>query len=277
MPATPNLFSDSKLIEAAVAFFADAESAVARTVDEVGDAMRDGEGWTSHSGVTFIQRPAVRGSQGALVEAILRKLGPRSGHEDEIRSTTWRGAAQWLTASERTPPEDAARLMLRTIGETADVTADLVIPNYTFRRAQGVSGARIGPVEILDSEIAKARVDALDNEHVRFAIDHGRGTSIRDSAVALFTSYWRRLDQEMVQRGLIRRPSGLEGVEFLGALHKVSAGVIGRVPRLTEAALEIACRRSADRIELYDFMVATERWALAQNFVESNPFRSMLK
>lgn len=113
--------------------------------------MRDGEGWTSHSGVTFIQRPAVRGSQGALVEAILRKLGPRSGHEDEIRSTTWRGAAQWLTASERTPPEDAARLMLRTIGETADVTADLVIPNYTFRRAQGVSGARIGPVEILES------------------------------------------------------------------------------------------------------------------------------
>lgn len=97
MPATPNLFSDSKLIEAAVAFFADAESAVARTVDEVGDAMRDGEGWTSHSGVTFIQRPAVRGSQGALVEAILRKLGPRSGHEDEIRSATWRGAAQWLT------------------------------------------------------------------------------------------------------------------------------------------------------------------------------------
>lgn len=196
MPATPNLFSDSKLIEAAVAFFADAESAVARTVDEVGDAMRDGEGWTSHSGVTFIQRPAVRGSQGALVEAILRKLGPRSGHEDEIRSATWRGAAQWLTASERTPPEDAARLMLRTIGETAEVTADLVIPNYTFRRAQGVSGARIGPVEILDSEIAKARVDALDNEHVRFAIDHGRGTSIRDSAVEVSypgTCWWVRV------------------------------------------------------------------------------------
>ncbi|MNH76573.1 Bacterial TniB protein [compost metagenome] len=102
-----------------------------------------------------------------------------------------------------------------------------------------------------------------------------RATVAEDAA--LFTSYWRRLDQEMVQRGLIRRPSGLEDVEFLGALHKVSAGVIGRVSRLTEAALEIACRRSADRIELYDFMLGTERWALAQNFVESNPFRSMLK
>lgn len=89
----------------------------------------------------------------------------------------------------------------------------------------------------------------------------------------LFATYWSHLDAEIIKRGLITTPSGLHDPEFLGALHKVSAGVIGRVSHLTRESLDIALRRGAERIELYDFTLATDRWAIPQGFGETNPFR----
>lgn len=91
----------------------------------------------------------------------------------------------------------------------------------------------------------------------------------------MFREFWLRLDAEIVQRDLIPRRSGLDGAEFLGALHKVSAGVVGTVSRLTGYAMEGALRRGRERIELCDFISATDRWAIEQNFVQMNPFRAI--
>ncbi|MNV88143.1 hypothetical protein D3C71_1823220 [compost metagenome] len=88
----------------------------------------------------------------------------------------------------------------------------------------------------------------------------------------MLRGYWERLDAEIVRLGLMRTSTGLFDPPFLGALHTVADGVIGRVSRLTEAALEIAIRRGHQRIELQDFSLATERWAMPQGFVKTNPF-----
>jgi hypothetical protein len=55
-------------------------------------------------------------------------------------------------------------------------------------------------------------------------------------------------------------------------LHAVTDGVIGRVSRLVEIALEIALRRNAPRIEKYDLALAVDRWAIPNGITESNPF-----
>ena len=48
-----------------------------------------------------------------------------------------------------------------------------------------MTGVQIGPVEILPSEAAKARVDALDIELLRFLVDGGRGSVFRNDAVEI--------------------------------------------------------------------------------------------
>lgn len=49
--------------------------------------------------------------------------------------------------------------------------------------------------------------------------------------------YWERLDQEIVRLGLMPEPTGLHHAEVVAALHTVTSGVVGRISRLTEAAL----------------------------------------
>lgn len=93
----------------------------------------------------------------------------------------------------------------------------------------------------------------------------------------LFRGFWQRLDVEIVARGLMPKPSGLDGPEFLGALHGVSGGVVGTVSRLAAHAMTIAMRRGAERIEIYDFVLATDRWAIPNNFCLVNPFRGILQ
>jgi hypothetical protein len=91
----------------------------------------------------------------------------------------------------------------------------------------------------------------------------------------LLRGYWERLDVETVRLGLMPKSSGLFDPAFLSALHAVSAGVIGRISRLTEAALEIAIRRGRERLDWEDFSLATERWAMPQGFVDVNPFAEL--
>jgi hypothetical protein len=100
-----------------------------------------------------------------------------------------------------------------------------------------------------------------------------RATVLEDQQ--LLRGYWERLEAEMVQLGLVARAGGYADPDFLAALHKVADGVIGRVSRLTEAALEICIRRGGDCITLADLSLATEQWAMPQGFVKANPFRSM--
>lgn len=91
----------------------------------------------------------------------------------------------------------------------------------------------------------------------------------------LLRGYWQRLDAEVVSRGLMVKSSSLFDSAFLGALHQCADGVIGRISRLIEAALEIAIRCKADRIDLSHITLATDRWALPQGFVKVNPFQDL--
>jgi hypothetical protein len=54
---------------------------------------------------------------------------------------------------------------------------------------------------------------------------------------------------------------------------EVSDGVVGRVSRLFEVAIEIALRRGSDTLDIVDLSLAVDRWALDHNFADRNPFR----
>lgn len=90
----------------------------------------------------------------------------------------------------------------------------------------------------------------------------------------LLTRFANELDEAIVREGLMQRPAGLSHPWISGCLHEVSDGVIGRISRLMCVALEIACRRNAECIEVFDLALAVDRWALEQGFTKLNPFRS---
>ena len=97
-------------------------------------------------------------------------------------------------------------------------------------------------------------------------------TSVDDQK--LLRGFCRQLDIQIVEKGLLPKRSNLEDPKILASLYEVSGGVIGRVVRLTHAALESALRRGADWIETYDLALAVDRWAIPQGFVKRNPFAS---
>lgn len=84
--------------------------------------------------------------------------------------------------------------------------------------------------------------------------------------------FLRRLDEAMVERGILRRPSGLGRPLLRAATHEVTGGVLGRAVNLIRVALSRALRREADMIELCDLSVATREWAVDQGVTLVNPF-----
>lgn len=90
---------------------------------------------------------------------------------------------------------------------------------------------------------------------------------------SLFAGFVERLERVLVDEGIFPEASALREAGLLPALFEVSKGVIGRVVRLFQAALEIAIRRDARRIEPFDFAEAIDRWAIPQGFIDQNPIR----
>lgn len=88
----------------------------------------------------------------------------------------------------------------------------------------------------------------------------------------LFATFVAKLEQVVVERGVLPEPSNLAGDNLLPGLFEVSDGVIGRLCRLFEAALVHALRRHANKLERADISWATEHWAMEQAFVDRNPF-----
>ena len=91
--------------------------------------------------------------------------------------------------------------------------------------------------------------DARDDEVL------GRLLALNESGV-----YAAALDQAMIKRGILTEPGALRDPWAVQCLHSVTDGVIGRVSRLLEIALEIALRRGATRIERYDLALAVDDW-----------------
>lgn len=92
----------------------------------------------------------------------------------------------------------------------------------------------------------------------------------------LFAVFVAKLEAVIVDCDVLSEPSKLGEADLLPALFEVSQGIVGRVSRLFQAALEIAIRRGASRLEAYDLALAVDRWAIPQSFVKSNPIRRLL-
>lgn len=88
----------------------------------------------------------------------------------------------------------------------------------------------------------------------------------------LFATFVAKLEQIVVERGVLPQSSNLAADNMLPGLFEVSDGVIGRVCRLFEAALVHALRRGAHKLERVDISWATERWGMEQAFIDRNPF-----
>lgn len=90
----------------------------------------------------------------------------------------------------------------------------------------------------------------------------------------LLKGFVENLDAKLLEERLTSRPSPLSHPRIRSCLHEVSDGVVGRVSRLLGVALEISLRRGGEMLEAYDLAEATERWAVAQGFLKTNPFRA---
>ena len=91
-----------------------------------------------------------------------------------------------------------------------------------------------------------------------------------------FAQFVARLENVIVDEGILRERSDLAGARALAPLFEVSAGVVGRVSRLFQVGLEFALRRGAHRLEPCDLADAVDQWAIEQNFISYNPVRGLI-
>ncbi|QDH74231.1 ATP-binding protein [Brevundimonas sp. M20] len=87
----------------------------------------------------------------------------------------------------------------------------------------------------------------------------------------LFARFVDRLDHVIVDQEILPNLSNFESAGLLPALFEVSDGVVGRVSRLLQVALEAALRRDAQCLERSDISWAIDHWAVPQSFVKANP------
>lgn len=95
----------------------------------------------------------------------------------------------------------------------------------------------------------------------------------RSTDRALFKGYLSSLDRAIVEAGLMPLPAGLANTWIRGCLHEATKGVVGLASRIVAFALEIAIRRGAEAIEVFDLALAVDRFAVPL-LVQENPFRA---
>lgn len=93
---------------------------------------------------------------------------------------------------------------------------------------------------------------------------------------ALFAGFVARLERVVVDQGILPEGSNFSEAGLLPGLFEVSAGVVGRVSRLFQIALERAIRREATLLEPSDIAWAVDAWAIEQDFAKRNPFTELL-
>ena len=92
----------------------------------------------------------------------------------------------------------------------------------------------------------------------------------------LFASFVRRLEAAVVSLDILSEQSDLQALGLLPGLFEASAGVVGRVSRLFEAALSLALHREAHKLEPSDLALATETYGRDNLLLTHNPFREWL-
>lgn len=92
----------------------------------------------------------------------------------------------------------------------------------------------------------------------------------------LFASFVRRLEAAVVSLEILPEQSDFQALGLLPGLFEASAGIVGRVSRLFEAALSLALYRGAHKLEPSDIALATETYGRDNLLLTHNPFREWL-
>ncbi len=99
------------------------------------------------------------------------------------------------------------------------------------------------------------------------AVDTSQNAQLAD-----FAKFCTDLDRAMFDHGCVRQLSGFDNALIIDVLLRASGGLLGRVCRIVEAALEYASLRDADFVEAYDLSWAIDNFAVPQRYTSSNPF-----
>lgn len=92
----------------------------------------------------------------------------------------------------------------------------------------------------------------------------------------LFSRFVVKLERIVVETEVLPELSNLGEAGLIPALFEISSGMVGRVARLFQIALELPIRRGGHRLEPSDLSWAADRWAVEHNFVGRNPIARML-
>ena len=99
----------------------------------------------------------------------------------------------------------------------------------------------------------------------------------QESQLLAFDRFCQGLDAAMVAAGCVRQSSGFREPLIVDVLLRASGGLIGRVCRIVEAALEHAALRDADFVEAYDLSYAIDSFAIGQGYTNANPFPATIR
>lgn len=90
----------------------------------------------------------------------------------------------------------------------------------------------------------------------------------------LFTDFLAGLDDEIVERGVLRVSSGLAEPGLARLLCEASNGNIRQISHIVETAMAAVVRRGDDAISRDDLSVAVDEWSIPNQCISYNPFEA---
>lgn len=88
----------------------------------------------------------------------------------------------------------------------------------------------------------------------------------------LFLGFVSRLDDAMVEHGVLRTKAGLADEMIAERLCEASNGLIGQLSKIVKEAVREAVRRDADTFDVDDLAYAVDAWSMKNGFLDENPF-----
>lgn len=127
-------------------------------------------------GVLFNVSDKVIDSQGAVIDKLLRILGPIRGHKSELEPEIWKLAAEQVVAQTSAFPQALLDSWLDEIESRTKHLVHIIKPCNNIRLLDGIKFIKVGPVSIFST---KSHLSTIRNRcpSVKFTID---GTSIRN-------------------------------------------------------------------------------------------------
>ncbi|RPF71092.1 AAA family ATPase [Aurantiacibacter spongiae] len=96
----------------------------------------------------------------------------------------------------------------------------------------------------------------------------------RREPARLFQKFCREYDLMLRNRGVFGIPSDLGERPIIDGLALVSGGHVGRAARVIQEAVPLAVRRGALKIEPFDLSCVTQGYAMANGWIDEDPFSS---